>query len=32
MNARFKIDMMEVTRLTRQGRLDEAMSILRGVP
>lgn len=29
MNARSKIDMMEVTRLTREGRLEEAMSVLR---
>jgi poly(hydroxyalkanoate) depolymerase family esterase len=27
-----KIDMMEVTRLTREGRLGEAMAALRGVP
>jgi poly(hydroxyalkanoate) depolymerase family esterase len=32
MNALPKIDMMEVTRLTREGRLDAAMAILRGVP
>ena len=31
MNARSKIDMMEVTRLTRQGRLEAAMSVLRAV-
>ena len=31
MNARLKINMLEVTRLTRDGRLDEAMAILRGV-
>ena len=30
MNARLKINMSEVTRLTRDGRLAEAMSILRG--
>jgi poly(hydroxyalkanoate) depolymerase family esterase len=30
MNARSKIDMMEATRLTREGRLDEAMAVLRG--
>ena len=30
MNARLKINMMEVTRLTRDGRLDEAMALLRG--
>ena len=30
MNARLKINMAEVTRLTRDGRLAEAMSILRG--
>ena len=30
MNARLKINMLEVTRLTRDGRLDEAMAILRG--
>ena len=30
MNARSKIDMMEATRLTREGRLDEAMEVLRG--
>jgi len=30
MNARLKIDMLEVTRLTRDGRLDEALAILRG--
>jgi poly(hydroxyalkanoate) depolymerase family esterase len=29
MNARSKIDMMEATRLTREGRLQEAMSVLR---
>jgi poly(hydroxyalkanoate) depolymerase family esterase len=29
MNARSKIDMMEVTRLTREGRLEAAMSVLR---
>jgi poly(hydroxyalkanoate) depolymerase family esterase len=27
-----KIDMMEVTRLTREGRLGEAMAVLRGAP
>jgi len=30
MNARSKIDMTEVTRLTREGRLGEAMAVLRG--
>jgi poly(hydroxyalkanoate) depolymerase family esterase len=30
MNARLKIDMMTATRLTREGRLDEAMAVLRG--
>ena len=30
MNARLKINMVEVTRLTRDGRLDEAMALLRG--
>ena len=30
MNARLKINMVEVTRLTRDGRLSEAMAILRG--
>ena len=30
MNARPKIDMMEATRLTREGRLAEAMAVLRG--
>ena len=30
MNARLKVNMREVTRLTRDGRLDEAMAILRG--
>src|SRR3954467_1703242 len=30
MNARLKINMSDVTRLTRDGRLAEAMSILRG--
>ena len=30
MNARLKINMLEVTRLTRDGRLDEAMALLRG--
>jgi poly(hydroxyalkanoate) depolymerase family esterase len=29
-NARLKINMLEVTRLTRDGRLDEAMALLRG--
>ena len=29
MNARLKINMLEVTRLTRDGRLAEAMAILR---
>ena len=29
MNARLKINMVEVTRLTRDGRLSEAMAILR---
>ena len=33
MNARLKINMLEVTRLTRDGRLAEAMAILReGIP
>ena len=31
MNARSKIDMMEATRLTRAGRLVEAMAVLRGM-
>jgi poly(hydroxyalkanoate) depolymerase family esterase len=31
MNARLKIDMSEATRLTRAGRLEAAMAILRGV-
>jgi poly(hydroxyalkanoate) depolymerase family esterase len=30
MNAGSKIDLMEATRLTREGRLDEAMAVLRG--
>jgi len=30
MNARLKINLLEVTRLTRDGRLDEAMALLRG--
>ena len=30
MNARSKIDMIEATRLTREGRLEEAMAVLRG--
>ena len=30
MNARSKIDMMEATRLTRAGRLEDAMAVLRG--
>jgi poly(hydroxyalkanoate) depolymerase family esterase len=30
MNERSKIDMMEATRLTREGRLHEAMAVLRG--
>ena len=30
MNARLNINMLEVTRLTRDGRLDEAMAMLRG--
>ena len=30
MNARLNINMLEVTRLTRDGRLDEAMALLRG--
>jgi poly(hydroxyalkanoate) depolymerase family esterase len=30
MNVRSKIDMMKVTRLTREGRLEEAMAVLRG--
>jgi poly(hydroxyalkanoate) depolymerase family esterase len=29
MNTRFKIDMAQATRLTREGRLEEAMSVLR---
>jgi poly(hydroxyalkanoate) depolymerase family esterase len=32
MNARLKIDMLEATRLTREGRLVEAMAVLRGLP
>ena len=32
MNARSKIDMVEATRLTRAGRLVEAMAVLRGLP
>ena len=32
MNARSKIDMIEATRLTRAGRLVEAMAVLRGLP
>ena len=32
MNARLNINMLEVTRLTRDGRLDEAMAMLRGPP
>ena len=32
MNAGLNINMFEVTRLTRDGRLDEAMAILRGSP
>jgi poly(hydroxyalkanoate) depolymerase family esterase len=31
MNARLKINMMEATRLTREGRLEEAMAALRGI-
>ncbi|WP_046866276.1 extracellular catalytic domain type 1 short-chain-length polyhydroxyalkanoate depolymerase [Microvirga massiliensis] len=31
MNAFQKIDMVEATRLTREGRLEEAMAVLRGV-
>jgi poly(hydroxyalkanoate) depolymerase family esterase len=31
MNARHKIDMFKLTRLTREGRLEEAMAVLRGV-
>jgi poly(hydroxyalkanoate) depolymerase family esterase len=31
MNARSKIDMMEATRLTREGRLAEATAVLRGL-
>ena len=31
MNVELKINMLEVTRLTRDGRLAEAMAILRGV-
>ena len=30
MNVELKINMLEVTRLTRDGRLDEAMALLRG--
>ena len=30
MNARLKVNMLEVTRLTRDGRLHEAMALLRG--
>jgi Esterase PHB depolymerase len=30
MNVRSKIDMMEATRLTREGRLEEVMAVLRG--
>ena len=30
MNARLKVNMLEVTRLTRDGQLDEAMALLRG--
>ena len=30
MNVELKINMLEVTRLTREGRLSEAMAILRG--
>ena len=32
MNARLSIDMMKATRLTREGRLAEAMAVLRGAP
>jgi hypothetical protein len=32
MTARPKIDMMEATRLTRAGRLNEAMALLPGAP
>jgi poly(hydroxyalkanoate) depolymerase family esterase len=32
MNARPTIDFAEATRLTREGRLDEAMAVLRGAP
>jgi poly(hydroxyalkanoate) depolymerase family esterase len=32
MNARSKIDMVEATRLTRAGRLVDAMAVLRGLP
>jgi poly(hydroxyalkanoate) depolymerase family esterase len=32
MNARSKIDMLKATRLTRAGRLVEAMDVLRGLP
>jgi hypothetical protein len=32
MNVRSKIDMIEATRLTREGRLEEAMAVLRGAP
>ena len=32
MNARLNINMLEVTRLTRDGQLDEAMALLRATP
>jgi poly(hydroxyalkanoate) depolymerase family esterase len=32
MNARPKVDMLEATRLIREGRLDAAMAVLRGIP
>jgi poly(hydroxyalkanoate) depolymerase family esterase len=32
MNALPKVDMMEATRLIREGRLDAAMAVLRGIP
>jgi len=32
MMTRPKIDMIEATRLTRQGKLKEAMAVLRGAP
>ena len=30
MNARLKLNVLEATRLTREGRLEEAMAVLRG--